>query len=161
MTTTADLLPRIQSGDASITSQEVFEAVVRHMFAQGHRSMRWSTCDVGIPSLCAYKSETGDKCAVGCLIPDEQYNADFEGTSVTYLASRLCRYGFVGTSKFMDANEALLGNLQRVHDLYLGQPGFVKELKKLARRYDLDAEFIDSLGPEPIDPFTSVSPVLY
>lgn len=38
--------------------------------------------DVPTAGGCMYRSPNGDKCAIGCLIPDELYNKDIEGLSV-------------------------------------------------------------------------------
>lgn len=36
-------------------------------------------------SLCRYRTETGAKCAVGCLIPDEKYDSSLEQRNIINL----------------------------------------------------------------------------
>ena len=58
--------------------QEVFDASVRHMLAQG----RPAVDDV---EGCSYRTKGPGpvlKCAAGCLIADEDYRSDFEGKPV-------------------------------------------------------------------------------
>ena len=53
--------------------QEVFSRVTTHLRTQGEKSMMPNGSE-----RCAYKSESGLKCAVGCLIPDSEYLPTFE-----------------------------------------------------------------------------------
>lgn len=48
-----------------MNEQEIFDKVVNHMRKQGHPSIESGTC--------AYRTEDGSMCAVGCLITDEVY----------------------------------------------------------------------------------------
>lgn len=77
--------------------QEVFDQVVTHLLNQGERS-------VDADGSCAYRGIDGLKCAVGCLISDEDYNDSMEGIIVFDL-------GWV-----RPCNESLLGYLQEMHD---------------------------------------------
>lgn len=62
--------------------QEIFDTVSAHL-----RSMPRRSIDDGI---CKYRAEGGLKCAVGCLITDDEYDEEMdEGvTSVSSLADR-------------------------------------------------------------------------
>ena len=67
-----------------MNAQEIFDKVATHLSKQGHRAFD--------DNACMYRSPNGDKCAMGCLIPDEEYNADtMEGRG----ASILLVYDFV------------------------------------------------------------------
>lgn len=55
------------------TAQETFDTVVEHLRMQGGRA--------GSSGSCLYKADNGRKCAVGCLIPDDQYDAAMERRS--------------------------------------------------------------------------------
>lgn len=57
-----------------MTNQEMFDKVAAHLLTQG----KPATLD----GNCRYRGADGTKCAIGCLIPDERYEARFEGSSV-------------------------------------------------------------------------------
>lgn len=57
------------------SKQETFDTVVAHLRKQGRAA-------VSAAGACRYRSDEGDKCAVGCLIPDERYRPLFEGKRV-------------------------------------------------------------------------------
>jgi hypothetical protein len=54
--------------------QEVFDKALTHLRAQGKPSLNPKTI-----WKCQYRSPEGLKCAVGCLIPDEDYREEMEG----------------------------------------------------------------------------------
>lgn len=54
-----------------LTLREIFDKVKSHLLAQGGRAMDGTSC--------VYRSSTGRKCAVGCLIADEAYDPRIEG----------------------------------------------------------------------------------
>ena len=55
--------------ESEMFAQEIFDTVVEHLRRQGHRAYKE---EYG----CLYRLENGDKCAVGCLIPDHLYDPD-------------------------------------------------------------------------------------
>lgn len=55
--------------------QETFEWVYRHLMHQGARSCMLTPRDVLVP---AYYGRFGRRCAVGCLIPMQEYDPSFE-----------------------------------------------------------------------------------
>ena len=57
------------------TQQETFNTVVNALRKQGCKSSQ-----VNEPDNCLYHGPSGLKCAAGHLIPDEEYNENFEGT---------------------------------------------------------------------------------
>lgn len=57
------------------TKQETFDTVVSHLRRQGRCAMDRLTC--------VYRAENGDRCAAGCLIPDDLYSSNLEGLSVS------------------------------------------------------------------------------
>lgn len=59
-----------------MNQQEIFDKVASHLITQGAQA-RYRRSD-GYPS-CAYRGENDTMCAAGCLIPDEEYNPEFEG----------------------------------------------------------------------------------
>lgn len=54
----------------SLTKQQVFNKVVKHLFTQGYASVNKHN------GKCMYRNTEGLSCAVVCLIPDEYYDDD-------------------------------------------------------------------------------------
>lgn len=107
-----------------MTKQETFDTVVEHLRQQGRPA--W---DRG-GTACLYRTSQGLKCAVGCLIPDELYEARFEGVSLTnqkVLQHILRDLGH-------DVN--LLIELQMIHD-GMHSSNWESEWKTLAFKHDL------------------------
>ena len=86
-----------------MTTQEAFNTMVKHLRAQGVPSIDYR---IG----CLYRGPNGLKCAVGCLISDEEYRPDME----TFKASVLIRNGVVSGLSEVDLD--LLDRMQRLHD---------------------------------------------
>ena len=107
-----------------MTNQEIFDKVVTHLITQGERSI--SKLD-----NCLYKALNGLKCAVGCLIPDEEYSSDMEGQCAEALYNR-------GVLDFLGSGieVSLLGDLQKLHDEKL-PPTWKEGLLLLAEKYSL------------------------
>lgn len=84
-----------------MTNQETFDRVAEHLLKQDAKSLRHGAC--------AYRGDAGLKCAVGCLISDEDYEYGIEGCGVwsTRLLEWCHRNGY---------SAALLSHLQQVHD---------------------------------------------
>lgn len=62
--------------DPNITDQTIIAAVAYHLLCQGERSTDGQ-------GYCCYYSDTGAKCAVGALIPQELYNPSLEGWGIS------------------------------------------------------------------------------
>lgn len=94
-----------------MNDQEIFNTVVNHLRQQGKRSVRVN----GGIITCLYRGPNNTKCAVGCLISDEDYSADIEGKGIHVLVSREL---LPENLKWMGDPQALvlLRNLQAVHD---------------------------------------------
>ena len=79
-------------------------------------------------SNCQYYGPGGLMCAVGCLIPEEEYSSDFEGESVEVIQAKVPTiYGL---------NLALLSDMQFVHD-YDDIASWEKQFQELANHYNL------------------------
>ena len=86
-------------------NQEIFNYVVTFLRKQGRKSK-------GDNGDCVYLSDTGDKCAAGCLIPPEDYDPRIESHTI---------YGGQYTSPlfeklFNEAELRLIKELQIIHD---------------------------------------------
>ena len=85
---------------------------------------------------CAYRSPNGNKCTIGHLIPDENYNPNLEGVGAGQPEVRRAideKYGYLGPD--------FTRNMQRM--LHDGHPVFIrgdiiKSAKRFAHFYDLE-----------------------
>ncbi len=87
-----------------MTNQEVFSTVVKHLYEQGARAVFSET------GSCAYRGERGRKCAIGRLIPDDEYVREMEHKSVQTIVDEF------KVSTLQGVNVDLLFNLQEAHD---------------------------------------------
>lgn len=86
-----------------MNKHEVFAKVKAHLLAQGKRSMG----DNG----CAYRGANGRMCALGCLIPDDKYVPEIEGSTICSWKVWACL-----PVEYSQEMESLLVALQRTHD---------------------------------------------
>lgn len=109
-----------------MTPQEIFDTVVAHIEAQKVRAHD------GL--YCCYRTPDGLKCALGCLIPDEDYKPIFEG----YMADDLLDIGY--TPKWLVENLDMIELLQIAHDVHLehGLHEWRNQMGAIARRYSLE-----------------------
>lgn len=90
--------------------QELFDKVSFHLLTQKRKSQKkdkygaWG---------CLYRGEKGTTCAIGCLIPDEEYDRKMEGTSVQGLfRQKIAPKSLKKYSKYI----YLAQELQDIHD---------------------------------------------
>lgn len=57
-----------------LTEQEIFDRVAQHLRQQGAQATRAG-------GGCLYRTREGLMCAVGCLIPEDQYRPEFDNTT--------------------------------------------------------------------------------
>jgi hypothetical protein len=115
------------------SKQEIFDFVVNHLTMQGKQSVKltWSGYD------CVYYGPDGNKCAVGCLIHEEEYDKRMEN----YDALTIIK-DFPSLSRLKDYSD-MLEDLQGLHDCirYYDDGGFTKlgyeRIKDLKERYNL------------------------
>lgn len=87
------------------SAQEIFNLVANHLFTQGRPARQ----DDG---RCRYRMESGLRCAVGALIPDELYKEEFEGAGAYRLVDWLYALEIADWREHKD----LLDHLQNIHD---------------------------------------------
>lgn len=119
-----------------MNAQEVFDKVATHLLTQKKRS-------IDSKKGCLYRGPDGLKCAVGCLIPDEEYDPVME-VGITALLTGLDY--LIGKPVVSSLREhlTLLTDLQLIHDAH--EPLVWKEqLKKTARHFSLNAGVLDTL----------------
>lgn len=130
----------------SFDRQAAFEKMVRGLHQQGRKS--------GIREngrlTCQYRGDGGTKCAVGFLIPDDEYNSDIEGETCNpgTMAGRLLRelYGCTGDDLLF------LATVQgRLHDYTEDNVLFIQEMLRqatwIASRHGLSSAFLAELRP--------------
>ena len=108
------------------TTLDVFNKVSEHLLTQNEKALDAS-------GECAYRGETGLKCAIGCLIKDEFYakHLEYQDLSRTGpLANALHESGVILTDEIVD----LLRTLQRVHD-HKKPELWKQELEKVKLRF--------------------------
>lgn len=118
------------------TAQEVFEQVARHLLTQKQpaRINYWVKCQ--------YRLENGLKCAAGCLIADDEYDASRMEDEKDTSWNALVKHKVVP-----DAHKDLIIGLQHIHDNIA--PNYWKlDLKIFAKNHKLDSNFIDEFEDE-------------
>ncbi len=97
------------------TKQEVFNTVVRGLRKQDAPSIGATAPglpDVQLGNGCAYRGKGGRRCAVGMLIPDDEYHVSMEGQNVALIAESSPTIHDI----MVDVGEKFLCHLQNVHD---------------------------------------------
>ena len=108
-----------------LTNQTAFNKVVKHLLKQG-RAARDND------RVCRYRDyDSGRKCAIGCLIPNDEYKKSMEGSSIFGLAEE----GILPSS-LKELNLELLDDLQHVHD-YREPSTWLQQLGTVAVKYNL------------------------
>lgn len=92
-----------------MTPQEIFDRVVTHLRKQGKKAVIEN--EFGDIS-CLYRTPDGLKCAVGCLIEDDEYDPSFEGKPIGIV----CEINAI-ISKKLCKHLCLVCSLQFTHDL--------------------------------------------
>ncbi len=110
-----------------MTNQEAFNRVVLHLANQRAKA-------VGTDGYCRYRTSNGLRCAVGALIPDEEYRIDFEGLPVEE----------IDVPVFKGLDLQLLSELQLIHDEY-ATDAWPEKLASVARNYGLDPAVLSTV----------------
>ena len=118
-------------------NQSIFDQVARHLLTQKKRSLRRPRPAANL--ICAYRGDNGLKCAVGCLISDEDYDPSMEGLSVREGAVRDWRFKR-GYTMFGE----LLLRLQEVHDFHEPEH-WPRLLASVATYFGLNTMAIDDM----------------
>lgn len=96
-----------------MNKQQVFNTVSRHLFTQGRRSFGLLPKSEHLQG-CLYRGPDDTKCAVGCLIPDNQYRIWMEGQTVFNVVHRDT---LTTIPEVLVDHTALLSALQKIHDM--------------------------------------------
>lgn len=127
------------------TKQEVFEISSVHLVKQNRKA----TETISGRDQCRYRAADGSMCAVGCMIPDEEYREEFEGYSVSGIGYAVCEKIRAAAGITQDTAD-LAGRLQTIHDC--GTPDtWRNRLKELAKEYNLNTDAMDAVPiPDPV-----------
>ena len=90
-------------GDA--TEQEVFDQGTRHLLTQNMKSVSLDSCLYKCGEL---------KCGAGCFIADDEYNKNFDNSSIDGGSSwkNLIKIGLIKSTK----HDQLITRIQTIHD---------------------------------------------
>lgn len=117
-----------------LTAQELFDKVATHLLTQNKKAK-------SAAGHCVYRAPDGRKCAVGCLIPDEEYRPSIEGNGAGFLI----RSGLVPSLEALLSHLGLVEQLQFVHDRSYVQD-WRAELHGVARERHLSTSVLDEFG---------------
>ena len=98
------------------TLQETFDEVCSKLIKQGKRSFKGHQC--------MYRDGEGNKCAVGHLIPDDQYRATIEDYSLLHVITAI--------PALREHNYELLMDLQADHD-HAEKDWFMRDFIRFAK----------------------------
>jgi hypothetical protein len=122
-----------------MTHQQIFDQVARHLLTQKRKSVKTPETLTG---RCLYRGPDGMKCAIGVLIPDEEYVEAMESLSISQLLNEQIPHnkGFdlqpilpLLKARFEDVDPPFLNALQNLHD-----GCFVENWKKELRGFAVD-----------------------
>lgn len=110
------------------TAQQLFDTVVNHLRQQNSRSTNGD-------DACLYRDLQGRKCALGCLIPDENYLPDMESKTL----SGLLRGDLLPISlrDELTTHLRLLSELQNTHD-YVDVQFWEERFQNVAKDFGLE-----------------------
>ena len=126
----------------NVNQQEIFDKVASHLITQGVQATYRPLINQGdsYPS-CAYRGDNGTMCAAGCLIPDEEYEKDFESLSWAMVA-----YKIPSLASLTSADHGLISTLQGVHDwagVWESIESLKNELRTVATNYGLSTDILN------------------
>ncbi len=109
--------------------QSVFNQMIEHLVEQGEPA-------IDSEYKCVYRTSSGKMCAIGCLIPDDKYDPDFEGSSASDIAGMVLPFPLHGDDPtFLDECQTCLHDRPSRHATFLRD--MRSEAKRLAYKYDL------------------------
>ncbi len=109
-----------------MTPQQIYDKVCAHLAKQKHRA-------VDVNGTCLYRAPNGDKCAAGCLIPDDRYLPNMERKRIAAVADITS----FKLPDFIVSNIGLIIDLQDCHDFSVDKLQIQAELLKTAQIHGL------------------------
>lgn len=121
------------------TAQEIFNLVSAHLLKQNAQAIEQD----GSYTNCRYRTSTGLKCAIGCLIPDDEYDPRIEGMGAAWPDHILEFHDvperkqiLLRSARLSPDSSALVESLQHLHDTYPPEE-WAYELDRIRRRFEL------------------------
>jgi hypothetical protein len=138
------MTPTLDPTIANPTEQQVFDAAVRHLAAQGSKCRPAETEDDVDPVGCAYRNGDFTKaCAVGALLTDDECRS-MDKHYLTVPVSSLYANHLVPDRIY--PHRHLLRELQTVHDCHEVQ-SWERELRYIAEHHGLERIVLDECYP--------------
>ena len=125
--------------------QGVFNQIAKHLLTQMEKSSDGISCQ--------YRDPSGNRCAIGAIIPEEIYVRGMECGAISHLVEtfpQLLTLWNIKSSDESDPDIDLLGELQFVHD-HIAVSGWEWELGKCASKYNLEFDKERIKGNEATD----------
>lgn len=119
-----------------MNAQEIFDTVAKHLAAQGHRALKPD-------GDCAYRGVGSDKCAVGCLILDEEYDERMDSTALDCDVNTIAELDLL--PERLGWHLDLLVALQTAHDTDGTADALRWRLAEIARKHRLSPAILDTL----------------
>lgn len=121
-----------------MNKQEVFNKVANHLLTQNKKSWSDEIFD------CAYKNNEGLKCAIGCLISDENYYPELESCCIdseelhkAIIKSGISLKIYKNDIYYPGGDLLFLYELQKIHDNF--EPDVWRgKLSKFAEKWEFD-----------------------
>lgn len=110
-----------------MTNQEALTKVVLHARAQGERAL--DSCD-----QCVYRTASGRRCFLGCLLTEEEANKATEACTVTE-----------DVIEYLGLEQSFAGALMWIHDRSSPE-SWERELGKEATKWGLSMPAADTAG---------------
>ena len=117
------------------TAQEVFDQVAEHLLVQNEQSLDSDKRG----NTCMYRNPIGLKCAVGCLMADDEYLEEWEGKGWTITSPYIVRDLGIDYNR---EHERLLIALQSLHD-HFETAMWLDKLKDLAKAEGLNSKILE------------------
>ena len=125
-----------------VQRQATFDRVATHLMTQGHKAllpdhMQIKRSDGKYSNICAYRTPSGDTCAAGCLIPEEQYRPELEQTDLCDVIPQV--------PALQEHDKDLLARLQEVHDCWDAED-WKDGLRRVADEFFLTPDNVPALA---------------
>lgn len=119
-----------------MTKQEAAQGIWDWFFVQGNKLSKvpWPGYE---GERCVYRGPGGERCAVGCILPDELYSEGIEGWGADYLG----RYGGDEVGKFVSGiGGEFLRHAQLAHDDAEDKDAFRVSLLKVFANFGVEID---------------------
>jgi len=129
-----------------MTRQDLFDRICTHLMTQASKSGEHKSDRLSKEYFeCQYKGPDGCACAIGCLLSDAHYKAEFEGKLVEEKDVMLALRRSIGP--IGPTSVPMLLKLQSVHD-YKDVEDWPQELRAVGKEYKLKTKVVDDLEQE-------------